>query len=66
MRYGPASRYCGDKIGYTRDEAVVARRALEQRERLPMKIYECPDCHRWHVAHLIPLKSPRDWRNDNP
>ena len=66
MNFGPRERYCGDKIGYTHHKAATERNRLERKERMPMKIYQCPSCGRWHVAHLVPLKKPRDWRNDNP
>lgn len=64
--YGPPSRYCGQKQQYvTWDAARQAAKTLERRERLPMKVYRCPTCRWYHVAHAVPLKRPRDWRHDN-
>jgi ribosomal protein L32 len=65
MDYGPPAQYCERKQAHDRAAARKAARELERRERLPMRAYHCPNCGLYHVAHAIPLKRPRDWRNDN-
>ncbi len=65
MRYGSPAHYCERKQRYDRATALRTVRELQKRERLPMRTYRCPNCDAWHVAHAIPLKRPRDWRNDN-
>ncbi len=63
--YGPPERYCVRKRQYDKKTARLAAQRMRSRERLPMKFYRCPNCGWFHVAHAIPLKRPRDWRNDN-
>lgn len=66
MRYGTPAEYCARKHAYaSAAEARQAARTLEHKDRLPMKWYHCPNCKQYHVAHEMPLKRLRDWRNDN-
>lgn len=50
--YGSPEQQCGMKRQYTKQEAKHAARRTEQgsggRKR---KLYKCPICHYWHVAH---------------
>ena len=59
--YGPITRYCGSKLQYTWSEAQTNARWIEQHQRLPMKVYKCPRCNWYHVAHERPLKKAT-WR----
>jgi hypothetical protein len=59
--YGPSERYCGDKLQLTYGEARTEAWRLEKKDRLPMRVYQCPQCHWYHVAHWRPLKKVT-WR----
>ena len=40
------------KISYaTRDEAAASARLLMARDGVPMSVYRCGTCAKWHVGH---------------
>jgi hypothetical protein len=55
LRRGPSAHTTirgQPKRGYAqRDEAETHARILMKRDGVPMSVYRCPTCAKWHVGH---------------
>jgi predicted hydrocarbon binding protein len=40
-----------DRIAAVLDMQRIQRRKDSNRDFLPVRVYECPDCHGWHMTH---------------
>lgn len=60
--YGDRDRQCrGKRAFFDRAEAKRAARYTQRQPGQPyarMKVYACPFCGRWHVAHREPGRTP--------
>ena len=55
-KYGrEAHRACGRKVRYSSKEAAEAKanRSMRIYSSPPLKVYQCPYCHGWHLTHKV-------------
>jgi hypothetical protein len=51
--YGPIERQCWRKQPYTkRKQAEAAMSRVRWRSVLPLRVYHCPVCGKWHVGRV--------------
>ena len=55
LRRGPRSHTTSKgraKVAYeTRDDAEARARAMTRRDGVPMNVYQCDTCAKWHIGH---------------
>lgn len=51
MKYEPTEVIsCHGKPGYDKKTAVTARNKRYKEDKIKLRIYECPECGKWHLT----------------
>lgn len=45
--------YCGDKPSYSKKEANTAKNHRYRQDHIRLRIYNCPNCNKWHLTSKI-------------
>lgn len=51
-------QYCGEKVKYSKKDALTAKNRRYSSEHIQLRIYQCPNCNGWHLTHKNPHNFP--------
>lgn len=45
--------YCNGKVSYDKKTAVTAANRRFRESHTKLRVYNCPDCGKWHLTHVM-------------